>query len=237
MLLPRARRVAAEMGGLRVAAKGLAKGLEAELTLVVDSMVPTASITQVLAAFQVHFPTVSVRLFIETFGTATQMVVDGTADLGISYVPPDLEGVHAEPFITVATALITGKSHPLATFARVTVDDLRHHCQIIVTDRTSPRMEPDFSVYSPTSWRVGDMQTKLILLEQSFGFGTMPIHLAKDGLTAGRLVILECDDVRPPPFQVPLVHRADRSMGPATRWMYSELRAAADLREITAHRY
>lgn len=88
-------------------------------------------------------------------------------------------------------------------------------------------MVRDYSVFTPSTWRVGDIQTKLAAIRHGLGFGTMPVSMALPEVKAGRLVILRCDAAKVPPFHIPLVHRSDRPMGPATRWMLSALQDPA----------
>src|SRR5580704_580866 len=56
------------IGDLLAKARGLNSGLEAEVFVVVDVMLPPCSLVKVLDAFQVEFPTVSLRLYVEALG-------------------------------------------------------------------------------------------------------------------------------------------------------------------------
>jgi DNA-binding transcriptional LysR family regulator len=64
-LLSLARAVASEVDLFKARAKGLAGGLETELTLVVDAMFPVAVLASAVAAFQVQFPAIPLRLYVE----------------------------------------------------------------------------------------------------------------------------------------------------------------------------
>jgi hypothetical protein len=54
--------------GLRAKAKGLLQGLEPEVHLVLDVMLPTACVVDALTAFRAAFPTVALRLHVEALG-------------------------------------------------------------------------------------------------------------------------------------------------------------------------
>src|SRR5271163_1395733 len=82
-LLGDARAVALKVDGLRARARGLQEGLETELALVVDVMFPMAVLVEALDAFRQLFPTVGVRLYVETLGAVAQAVLDGTCRIGI----------------------------------------------------------------------------------------------------------------------------------------------------------
>ena len=67
-LLAEARTIAHGMDGLRAKAKGLLEGLEAEVHLAVDVMLPASRLADVLRQFREEFPTVSLRLSTEALG-------------------------------------------------------------------------------------------------------------------------------------------------------------------------
>src|SRR5215475_13948206 len=79
-----ARTITNGVNGLRAKVRGLLQGLEAELHLVLDVMLPAARVVDALKAFRVEFPTVSLRLYMEALGAVTQRVVDRTATLGVA---------------------------------------------------------------------------------------------------------------------------------------------------------
>jgi len=61
-VLSDARTVSAGVDNLRAKVKGLADGLEAEVTLVVDVLLPTARLVDAMQAFEAEFPTVALRM-------------------------------------------------------------------------------------------------------------------------------------------------------------------------------
>src|SRR6185436_15343589 len=83
-LLPRARRIADEVGNFKLQAQGLAGGLEAQLPIVVDSMFPMSCFIEALRELQARYPSVQTRLYVESLGATAQMVLDGEATLGFA---------------------------------------------------------------------------------------------------------------------------------------------------------
>ncbi|MGT2490957.1 LysR family transcriptional regulator [Cupriavidus basilensis] len=67
-VLAEARTVYLGIDGLRAKVKGLLQGLEAELHLVVDVMLPAARVVDALKAFRDAFPTVALHLHMEALG-------------------------------------------------------------------------------------------------------------------------------------------------------------------------
>src|SRR5215472_7952117 len=67
-VLAEARVIAAGIDGLRAKVRGLLHGLEAEVSLVLDVMLPASRVVDALKAFRAEFPTVSLRLHVEALG-------------------------------------------------------------------------------------------------------------------------------------------------------------------------
>src|SRR5215471_7037185 len=65
-VLSEARTITNGINGLRAKVIGLIQGLEAEVGLVLDVMLPASRVVDALKAFRKEFPTVSLRLYMET---------------------------------------------------------------------------------------------------------------------------------------------------------------------------
>ena len=119
-LLTRARRIAEEAGAFREQARGLASGLEAELSIVLDALYPTPQIFDALRAFTEQFPTVPPRLYVASLGAAADLVTDGTCAIGLlpSNVA-ELAALKLNPITTIALWPVVSPSHPLASMLRI----------------------------------------------------------------------------------------------------------------------
>jgi DNA-binding transcriptional LysR family regulator len=225
-VLADARGVDHAVGELLARARGLTSGLEAEVGLVVDVMLPTARFTAALEAFNATYPTVTLRLHVEALGAATQLVLDGRADLGI-----------AGPVATTGSALdtrIIGKvqlipvaapHHPLARTARLTMATARKHIQLVLTDRSELTRGQQFGVFAPRQWLLADLGAKHALLRAGLGWGSMPESMVAEDLANGRLKRLPLDAWEGIAYPLLAVHRADRPLGPAACWLRDRLAA------------
>src|SRR5215475_10836222 len=83
-ILSDSRNLAIAVDGLLAKARGLTSGLEAEVSLVVDVMWPAKKLVKALDEFRRKFPTVAMRLQVETLGAVTHAVMEGSAAFGIS---------------------------------------------------------------------------------------------------------------------------------------------------------
>src|SRR5882672_12811590 len=68
-VLSEARSVSVGVDNLRAKVKGLLDGLEAQIALAVDVMLPTARLVDAMRAFEATFPTVTLRLYVEALGS------------------------------------------------------------------------------------------------------------------------------------------------------------------------
>src|SRR5260370_18904038 len=83
-VLSKARAVSGGIDDLRASVKGLLGGLEAEVTLVVDVMLPTSRLVDAVRAFEAAFPTVTLRLHVEALCAVAQLLQAGLARLGLA---------------------------------------------------------------------------------------------------------------------------------------------------------
>ena len=228
LLLADARNIVSSVDKLKARAKLMAAGLEAELSVVVDVFFPTAVIAQAAKAFASRFPLTPLRLFVEGLGAGYEPVLDGRCSLGILAALPVVfpllvsERLRAIPLVTVAAA-----SHPLAAFrqGRVPRGELARHVQLVLTDRSDLMTGRDLGVVSPSTWRLADLSTKHAFLADGVGWGGMPLHMVERDIDAGKLVVLDIDEMPRTGFMLMMsaVHQAASPPGPAGRWLVDYL--------------
>src|SRR3977135_4055281 len=114
-LLPRARRIAEETNAFRDSARSLASGLEAELTIVLDSMFPMRPVVDALKAFTERFPTVPPRVYVQPLGAATELLLDGTCMIGLlQFIFTDIAVLKRFHLLTIDLIPVVAPHHPLA---------------------------------------------------------------------------------------------------------------------------
>lgn len=219
-VLAEARVVTHGVDMLRAKVKGLLEGLEAEVSLAVDVMLPTARLVDALQAFQTTFPTVPLRLHVETLGAVTQLVLDGTATIGISgplNVAVAVASTESIAIGGVQLVPVAAPFHPLARLGTQARGAAREHIQLVLTDRSKLTEGQDFGVVGLKTWRLADLGAKHALLLAGVGWGNMPMPMVKGDIEAGRLVELDLSDVGIYPLKV--LHRIDTPPGPAAHWL------------------
>ena len=225
-ILSDSRIIAMGLDGLLAKARGLIGGLEAEVALVVDVMLPTGLLVKTLDAFRVAFPTVSLRLYVEALGAVAQLVLDRVATVGVSGpLTLRLDGLTQSAIGTVRLVPVAAPSHPLSRRkGPITRADARAHIQLVLTDRSTLTQGQDFSVIAVQTWRLADLGAKHALLLAGLGWGSMPEAIIGEDLAAGRLVRLAIDAWDDARYPLQSLHRSDTPPGPAARWLVERLR-------------
>ncbi len=215
-VLAEARTVASGMDGLRAKVKGMLEGLEAEVSLVVDVMLPPERLARVLRAFA----RVVLRLHVEALGAVAARVLDRQCVIGISG-PLNIgtEGLVWSEAGSVELIPVAAPDHPLARAGVLKPGAAREHVQLVLSDRSPLTQGRDFSVLSPRNWRLADLGAKHALLRQGIGWGNMPLPLIEADLMAGTLVRLHMPDSPAQPYPFSIIWRTDTPPGPAACWL------------------
>ncbi|WP_038911617.1 LysR family transcriptional regulator [Dickeya dadantii] len=230
-LLANARDIVAGVDAMKSRAKGMAAGLEPELTIVVDVFFPINVLTNAAKAFREQFPNVPLRIYVEALGAAYQPVLDRHASVGIvSFLPVTPPGIITEPLARITLAMVAAADHPLAAFqGPIPKQELARHVQLVLTDRSEHSKGREFGVMSPKTWRLADLFAKHAFLLNGLGWGGMPMHTIQSDLDSGRLVKLTIEDepVNEPSMLMSAVYRIDNQPGPAGRWLIQHMTACS----------
>lgn len=222
-LLADVRSISHGIDGLRAKVKGMLDGLEAEIGLAVDVMLPSERLGWVLRDFSRAFPTVQLRLHVEALGGVTAMVLDGQAIVGISGpLAAGVEGVECTAAGSIAMVPVAAPDHPLGRMERIPPGAARDHIQLVLTDRSRFTEGRDFSVVSPKTWRLADLGAKHALLREGIGWGNMPLSMIDADLIAGTLVRLSMPDHPGGTYRFAGIWRRDTPPGPAASWLLEQ---------------
>ncbi|WP_176594257.1 LysR family transcriptional regulator [Sphingobium sp. EM0848] len=240
VLIADAQQVLASVDLMKARAKGIASGIEAELTAVADVFFPIDALAGAAMDFRHQFAGTPLRLYVEALGAALEPVLDGRASFGIAGSLPTLPaGLVAERLGSVTFMMVAAANHPLAAWHGVIPkQELSRHVQLVLTDRSNLSAGREFGVMAPSTWRLADLFAKHAFLLNGLGWGGMPLHTIQDDLAAGRLVELSIEDVPPGGLALAMsaVYRAADPPGPAGRWMIERLKSCGVMSasEITA---
>ena len=228
ILLGDARSVITDVDAMKARAKGIAGGLEAELTAVVDVFLPIETLAEVAREFRLEFPATPLRLFVEALGGAVRPVIEGQVSIGIVGSLPTLpDELVKERMTEVTFMMVAAASHPLASYSGVIPkEELSRHVQLVLTDRTDLSRGREFGVMSPSVWHLADLFAKHAFLVSGLGWGGMPLNTVAKDIAEGRLVELSVEDVPAGGLSLPMyaIYRAADPPGPAGRWTIERLK-------------
>lgn len=227
VLVEQARLVLSSAARFEAVAAGTRQGLEPELVLAIDPLVPTASLIDSLRVLSDTFPNLPVSFSTEGMGGSLRRLRSGSAALAICLLLPDVpDDIIAYPLMRVTMQPVVAPPHPLAALERpATRADLEPYVQLVLSDP----VDPDGASYGLSSarlWRFVDLARRLDFLLAGFGWCRMPDHLVTAPIAERKLVLLDIENDTAPAegLVVYAAHRRDDILGPAGMWLLTRLR-------------
>lgn len=226
-LLSEARQVLEQAAALQRAASALSAGLEPQVRLVADSMLPLDVLVQAISGFKRRFDAVALCVSVENLGAPALAVASGRADIGISGpTQQSVDGVESRAIGSVQMVPVVASQHPLAALASSTPrGDLARATQIVLMSAPDSPPGLDVAVLSEQTYRVSDFATKKAFIAGGLGWGNLPGHLVAAELDRGELVRLSPEPWGPHDhwLTLSLVQLREKALGPAARWLVDEL--------------
>lgn len=227
VLVEQARLVLGSAARFEAVAASHHAGLEPELAIAIDPLVPTAPLIDSLRALSDTYPDLPVNFSTEGLGGSLRRLRSETAALAICLLLPAVpEDIIAYPLLRIGMRPVVAPGHPLASLKRpATRSDLEPHVQLVLSDPVDPG-EGNYGLVSARRWRFVDLGRRLDFLLAGFGWCRMPEHLVSAAIATGQLKPLEIDDDPTPGdgLTIYAAHKRDRALGPAGRWLLDELR-------------
>jgi DNA-binding transcriptional LysR family regulator len=227
-IVAEARAVAHSIETLRARVRGFLEELEPEVSLVVDSMLPSDRLTTLLREFSARFPAMPVRLLVQTLGGVERAVRNGHARIGVgSELHMDMTGFCRVTIKGVQLIPVAAPSHPLAMASEAAPLPARDFVQLVLSERLAAESR-DYGVVSPNTWRIGDLSARHKLLLAGLGWSGMPEPIVRADIESGRLARLNLPDWRGGEYAMHAIHMTDTPPGPAGRWLIGRLATLSD---------
>src|SRR5258708_23559351 len=230
-IVSEARAVAHSIETLRARVRGFLDNLEPEVSLAVDSMLPSDRLAKLLGEFHTKFPTVTIRVLVETLGGVERVVRSGLACIGVgNLLHMDLTGFRSVDVEGVLIIPGAAPDHPLAKANGANPARLSNFIQLVLSAQPNGAGS-DISVASLCTWRINDQTTRHKLLLAGLGWCGMPEPIVRADIESGRLVRLNLRDWRGGVYNLKAIHKIDTPPGPAGRWLIDRLVTLADTTE------
>lgn len=220
-LLAEARTLLIKADAFRARANSFSEGVEAELRMAQDPLLPLPLVADAICRFQAEFPSVRLELATAPMTSALAAVLEGRCDLGLTAAEEHDPHVASEGIGEIAGMVaVCHPAHALAqaSAARWTTVDLADHVQVVVADPSARSQGRNFGVLSQKTCRVSEIATKHALILGGVGWGHLPLWMVQADLKAKRLARVPLAMQRtttPRPLPVYLIRRIDRPFGPA----------------------
>ena len=227
VLVDQARLVLVSAARFEAVAASTRAGLEPELAIAIDPLVPTAPLIESLRALSHTYPDLPVSFSTEGLGGSLRRLRSGSAALAMCVLLPGVpDDIAAYPLLRVSMRPVVAPEHALAALGRpATPSDLEPHVQLVLSDPVDPG-SANYGLSSARLWRFVDLGRRLDFLLAGFGWCRMPEHLVVNPLATGLLKAIEIQDDSTPRdgLTIYAAHKRDRALGPAGRWLLDELR-------------
>ncbi len=224
-LLRRAGHLLEEAAEIETLAGALAAGVESEIRLALDQLLPRAPVIAALEDFSRAYPATRIQLHEVVLSGGPDMLRSAAADILLAPELPSgyLGGCVGE----LSMICVAHPGHPLARSDQpLTRRDLQAQRQIVVRDSGAESAGEGGWVEADQRWTVSHMSTACEILRSGIGFAWMPEDRIAADLAAGRLVELplEAGGRHNVPFYIAHADR-DRA-GAAARALMAALEAA-----------
>jgi DNA-binding transcriptional LysR family regulator len=227
-LLRHARRLLEQAATLEETAKALSKGIDVELAIAIDVIVPTDLVIAALNKFAASAPQTRVTIRETVLSGTTDALTDGEVDFALTAViPANYFGV---PLLDVDFVAVAAPDHPLHLLERdLDFDDLRQHRQLVLRD--SGRAASDAGwLGSDQRWTFSSPASSLEALRAGSGFAWIPVRKISTDLATGRLQPLRLGPAGSRATKVQIVTAKSFTIGTsAERLAQAFLEAAAEL--------
>jgi DNA-binding transcriptional LysR family regulator len=231
-LLRQAREVVGSMDLFKSSARGLAGGIEPELSIAVDVLFPIRALTCAVVEFSAAFPETPLRIYAEVLGAVLEPVLTGRCDFCVMNSIPLTPGKLATlPMCDVQMAIVAAADHPLAAIkGRISRAQAAEHVQLVLTDRSKLTEGREFGVLGDRSWRLADLGAKHAFIKAGLGWGGMPVHMIEADLASGALERLDIEGFEASTMKIPMAAawRVEAPPGQAGRWMIERLTRGPD---------
>jgi len=223
-LLREAREILRRCRSFSDHADRLAGGEVSLVRLVVDELMPSSILGELLEQFSDAFPHTDVELLIGTLGDVGEMVTSGRADAGIELPVGYPTGTCDWRLLGhMHFSLVAAPHHPLAAMKKVSPQDLAPHRQLVVVSRGGDR-EPDAYRFADRIWQCESSQVIKELVLRGQGWAALARHQVAEEVRTGRLVELpvtfvggyfQCD--------ICFVWEKDCPLSPPAEWLAETL--------------
>jgi len=224
-LYRRAQALVEEAAQTEQLAQQLAKGMEAEIRLAIDTIVPDQLVLCALATFAEEAPLIRVQLVETVLSGSEKAILEREADLVLAGVYPS--GYLSTPLLQLKCAAVAHPDHPLHQLNRaLTPGDLRRHRQLVVRD-SGPRNMDTGWLKADQRWTFSSMDASIRAACQGLGYAWYPLLKIQQPLQQQQLKILPISQGSMRNIQLSMILPRGEFCGPGTQRLADILQQTA----------
>lgn len=209
-------------------ARSMAAGVEAEVTIALDSLLDVAAVVCVFEQFSQQFAHTRLRVLETSLSGTTEALLEKRADIVVhTQTPPGFTGPKLGDVVMAPVAV---PGHPLVKGREAVSEiELRQHRQVVLRDTGSRREVDSGWLQAEQRWTVSHFSSSIKMLLSGLAFAMLPLNWVQTYLERGELarIPLEPSLDRTIPLYLLLADQA--GAGPATRALFQML--LAELRQ------
>jgi len=216
VLYRRARQLLDQAQALEHTASMLGRGVEAEIAIAADLILPADQVLRCLQRFYQEFPNTRVELIESVLSGTEDALVQRLVDLAITARVP--VGFLGDPVLEMPMIAVAHPQHPLHLLNReLTYEDLRQYRQLIVRDSGIHRRHSEGWQGAEQRLTVSHLTTSLQAARLGLGYAWYPAAYIRDDIERGTLKRLPLREGGLRRVQTYLVFTDRDCAGPATR--------------------
>lgn len=224
-LLKEGRHLLRAASNLESRVKRVATGWEAELNIAYDDILPIGRLLPFVGEFYRQAAGTRLRLAAEVLGGCWDALVSGRADLVLA-APGDgpAGGGYATQLLGyLEWVFAVAPEHPLAALPEpLSREQILVHRAVAVADSSRSLPPRTMGLFSGQDvLTVAHIRAKLKAQEAGLGVGHLPLYLAQAPAAAGRLVIKQVEEAKPP-LPLYIAWRSNQP-GKALKWFLKRL--------------
>lgn len=226
-ILEEGRRLLEQASYVEKLVEQFSDGWEARLELVVDGMLPTAPVLQVLKEMSAVASTTRIQFRIEFLSGVQKRFEESQADLMLVLNYRENHACTPTPLRPVDVGLVVAKEHPLAGQVQVSLQVLQQHVELTVHDSSYQSAHAGAMTFgSERIFYLSDFQTKKSALLAGLGYGWMPLDTIAKELESGILIEVDYTGGSRHRYFPMLVNWSREPLGRAGQLLKEKLEAA-----------
>lgn len=226
-LYRRAQALVDEAAQTEQLAQQLAKGMEAEIRLAIDTITPDKLVLTALATFAEEAPLIRVQLVETVLSGSEKAILEHKADLVLTGIYPS--GYLTTPLLQLEFAAVAHPDHPLHQLSReLTPADLRRHRQLVVRD-SGPRDMDTGWLKADQRWTFSSMDASIRAACQGLGYAWYPLLKIQQALQQQQLKTLPISQGSVRNVQLSMILPRGEFCGPGTQRLADILQQTAQV--------